>query len=53
MRSILERSDFTDRFLHRRLGCCGPTGSQPWGPYCEDEEVKEVLGFVAEVTVCD
>ena len=39
-RSILERPDFIDRFLCRRLDCCGPTGGQPWKRYCESEEVK-------------
>jgi len=39
-RSIVERSDFTDRFLCRRLDCCGRTGGQPWKRFCEYEEVK-------------
>jgi hypothetical protein len=39
-RSIIERSDLIDRFLCRRLDCCGPTGGQPWKRYCEFSEVK-------------
>ena len=38
-RSIIERSDFIDRFFCRRLDCCRRTGGQPW-KRCESEEVR-------------
>ena len=52
-RSIFERLNFTDRFLYRRLDCCGPTSGQPGKRHREYEKVKEVLGFAFEVTVSD
>ena len=39
--------------LYRWLDCCGPTSGQPSKRYCEYKEVKDVFGFVAEVTVSD
>jgi len=36
--------------LYRRLDCCSLAGGQPWKPYYQYEEVKELFGFLAEVT---
>ena len=54
-RSIIERSDFIDRFLCRRFDCCGRTGGQPWKRYCEYEEVKaRICRFsMLDITISD
>jgi hypothetical protein len=49
--SMFQRPHFTDQYLYRWLGCCGSSSGRPGKQCCECEEVKKLLGFVADVTV--